>query len=186
MIKTIATRIFLVAFIITSFVSCMSPSKYVKSRARLNTNIVPPDFDPQHHILLFAEMPRLNKPEERNNAVTNKLDKALKEYCPYKYEIVSLEDIYGNSKYQDMSVYKFAIVNSLNSTWHTTTTTTTIKDNTGTNTFSVAPTARTTKIDFSFVDRSSKKNYGNSGNALPQINYTIAAFMATIKKAKGS
>jgi hypothetical protein len=131
-------------------------------------------------------MPRLNKPEERNNVVTNKLDKALKEYCPYKYEIVSLKDISGNNgKYGNMSVYKYVILNSLNSTWHSTTTTTTITDNTGTHRSSVSPSARTTTIDFYFYDRTAKKDYPASGNATSHISYTIAAFMAVIKKAKG-
>lgn len=183
--KSFGTHFFIMIIISGVLFSCMSPSKYLKKRATINTAIVPSDFDPQHHILLFAELPRLNNSEQRNNAATNKLDKALKEYCPYKYEIVSLKDIKENSKYSDMSIYKYAVVNTLNSTWHSTTTTTTITDNTGTHRSSVSPSARTTTIDFSFLDRSTKKNYGNSGNPTPQVNYTIAAFMATIKKAKG-
>jgi hypothetical protein len=162
----------------------MSVSKYVSS-ARMNTSIVPSDFNPSKHILLVAEMPRLDYPDQRNNSVTNKLDKALKEYCPYKYEIVSAKDIYDNeNKYRDTSVYKYAILNSLNSVRHTTTTTTTIKDNTGTHSTSVSPSARTTYIDFRFYDRINDTRYPISGNATSHIDYTIAAFVAVIKKVK--
>jgi hypothetical protein len=174
---------FLLLLLTLSF-SCMSVSKYV-SRVEMNTSIVPPDFNPSKHILLFAEMPRLNYPDQRNNSVTNKLDKALKEYCPYKYEIVSPKDIYEKrGKYADTSVYKYAILNSLNSVWNTTKTTTTITDNTGTHSTSVSPSARTTYIDFGFYDRTKDNRYPNSGASTAHIDYTVAAFMAIIKKSK--
>ena len=173
--------------VLTILASCMTVSKYV-SQARMNTAIVPEDFNPSRHILLVAEMPRLNNPEERNNSVTEKLDKALKEYCPYKYEIVSQKDIYDNKeKYGDTSVYKYAILNSLNSVRNTTTTSFITKDQSGrtTNTNTVAPSARTTYIDFGFYNRVDNTRYSNSGNATTHIDYTIAAFIAVIKKVKG-
>ena len=180
-------KIFLPAAVLALFSlsSCMSVSKYVR-KAKKDLSIVPADFNPQKHVLLFAEMPRLNKPSQRNDAVTKKLDKALKKYCPYKYEIVSPKDIMDTKgKYSDTSVYKYAVMNSLNSSWHSTTTTTTISDNMGTRSSSVSPSARSTSVDFHFYDRTAQKSYPNSGNATSLMNYTVAAFMDVIKKAKG-
>ena len=166
--------------------SCKSISEYTKSMSEDNIAIVPKDFDPNKHILLFAEMPRLNNPSERNNSVTEKLDKALKKYCPYKYEIVSMKDILENKgKYSDTSIYKYAILNSLNATWNTTTTTTTTTDNTGTHSSSVSPSARVTTIDFNFYDRTTAKNYPPSGKSSSFMEYTVKGFMGVVKKAKG-
>lgn len=176
------TIVFILATVL--FFSCISPSKYAR-KFDANPAVVPADFNPAKHILLVAEMPRLNNPEQTNPVVTRKMEKALKEYCPYKYEIVPLKDIYDASKYADTSVYKYAILNSLSSSWHTTTTTTTITRNSGTSRTSVSPSARTTTIDYGFFDRVSKKRYNNSGSGTSHINYTIAAFMDIIKKTRG-
>jgi hypothetical protein len=45
--------------------------------------------------------------------LTKRLDKALKENYPYKYEIVTRKDIMDNSKYAATSIYKFALLNDL-------------------------------------------------------------------------
>src|SRR5688572_8154533 len=74
--------------------------------SQLNTSIVPSDFNPQKHILLVVEMPRKNKPDERHEKATEKMDELLKKYYPYKFEIVSTEDIRANNpKYSDTSIY---------------------------------------------------------------------------------
>src|SRR5687768_16223713 len=65
------------------------------------SSVLPADYKPQKHILLVAEMPRRGNRDKRNKLVTNQLDKALKAYYPYKYEIVTLKDIKDNSKYAD-------------------------------------------------------------------------------------
>jgi len=155
------------------------------ARASFDTSKVPPDFNPSKHILLFAEMPRLNNPKERNSSITNKMDKILKEKYPYKYEIVSLQDIFENkTKYGDTSVYKYAVLNSLSSITHTTTTTVTRTNNTGNNSWSVSPSARTTYIDYGFYDRTSGVRYPNSGNSAPKLDYAVTAFIELIKRAK--
>ena len=187
MLKRVNLWIFLCVLIGSFFSSCtFSVSKQVKKYAVIRPSIVPQDYNPNKHILLVADLPRLNKPDERNNAATKKLDDAFKEYCPYKYEIVSVKDIYENkSKYGDTSVYKYAILNTLHTTWHTTTTTTTITDNTGTHSSSVSPSARSTEIDLRFFDRTTKYNYPTSGNGSVRIKFTVAAFIVDIQKAKG-
>src|SRR5688500_14002865 len=109
-----------------------------KAQNRSGVQFTPTDFDPKKHILLVAEMPKLRKPEERNESVTKQLDKALKANYPYKYEIVSMEDIVENpEKYADTSVYKYALISSLSSYERTTTTTVTR----GTHSHSVSPSA---------------------------------------------
>jgi len=78
--------------IIISLSSCWTTSKFL-DRATYNTANVPAGYNSSKHILLFVEMPRLNAPDQTNTSVTKKLDEALKEYFPYKYEIASKEDI---------------------------------------------------------------------------------------------
>jgi hypothetical protein len=146
----------------------------------------PADFDPKKHILLVAEMPRLKNPEERNESVTKKLDKAMKENYPYKYEIVSLKDIVENTpKYADTSIYKYALISSLSSYERTTTTTITRTDNFGTNSHSVSPSANVTSIDFSFYDRVSGIRGPDSGWHSSFLGMTMKKVLGIIKKEKG-
>jgi len=161
--------------------SCWTESKFVK-RANLDTSKVPADFNPRKHVLLVAEMPRINNLEQTNPSVTRKLDEALKERYPYKYEVVSPDEIFRNSsKYSDTSKYKYALVSNLDIQRHGHTTTTTMSDG---KQFSVSPSARTTYIDFQFFDRTKKLAYPPTGNAFPKIEYTVAALVALIDKAK--
>ena len=170
--------------IIILFSSCWTTNKFVK-RATYNTASVPAGYDPSKHILLFVEMPRLNAPDQTNKSVTRKLDEALKEYFPYKYEIANKDDILNiNSKYNDTSVYRFAVFNNLNSVTHTTTTTFTKTTATGTERSSVSPSARTTYLSFSFYERPNKTEYGSTGNAFPKLEYVVAAFSELVKRAK--
>jgi len=171
-------------FLITLLSSCWTTSKFI-DRATFDVSKVPADFNPSKHILLFAEMPRLNNPKQRNPSVTNKMDKVLKEKYPHKYEIVSLQDIFENkTKYGDTSVYKYAVLNSLSSVTHSTTTTTTRTDNTGTHSWSVSPSARTTYIDYGFYDRVKGTQYPKSGNSSPKLDYAVTAFIELINRAK--
>ncbi len=142
---------------------------------------IPADYNPQKHILLVAEMQRLYYPNQKSNAITNKLDKALKENFPYKYEIVSLDDIYGNkTKYGDTSIYKYALLNNVTSITHTTTTTTT----TANGSYSVSPSAKTAYLDFAFYNRISKDRYPNTGNSSSRMAWTVKILTELIKKAK--
>lgn len=167
--------------IVTSCFSCMSTEKFV-AKSELDSAKVPTGFDPKKHVLLIAEMPQLNNPEKRSNGVTGKLEKALQAYFPYKYEIVSAKEITGNlQKYADTSVYKYALLNSLSVSEHTTTTTY-IRDG---RTWSTSPSARTAYIDFAFYDRTNKQRYPNTGNGSSIIKYPVAALGALVKKTKG-
>src|ERR1041384_4324134 len=108
---------FLLSFILFS---CMTQSRFM-SHATMNMASVPPGYNPKKHILLVEEMHRLYYPEQRSDAVTNKLDKALKENFPYRYEIVSAKDINENkSKYGDTSIYKYALLTNVSTITRTT------------------------------------------------------------------
>lgn len=182
--KPTITNLFAFSCLLITTSSCWTESKFMERKAQFNTSIVPADFNPKKHILLVAEMPRLDAPDERNEKVTSKLDEALHEKYPYKYEIVSIADIQSNVKYSDTSVYKYALLNTLNSIRHGSTTKTTTTGADGTYTRTTSQSARTTYVDFNFYDRVNKKGYPATGNEFPRINYVIAAFGEIIKRAR--
>jgi hypothetical protein len=162
--------------------SCTGLSKALVS-PKMNTEIVPVDFNPKKQILLVLEMPKRNS-TKRHKGITNKLDKIFKENYPYRYEIVSPEDIYGkNSKYADTSIYKYAVLNNLSSYQRTTTTNYTFRTSTGTMRSSTSPTATITSIDFRFYDRNAQKEYPLSGNSASFLKYTATSFIDIIIKA---
>lgn len=184
--KPFRNPIALTSFLFVCLLSSCYTESYFMKRAEMDTSKIPADFNPKKHILLVAEMPRLNKPEQRNKVVTRKLDEALKEKYPYKYEIVSPQEIYTNqAKYGDTSVYKYALINSLSSVAHGHTMTVTTRSQVhGTSSSSVNPSARTTYIDFHFYDRTAKLNYPPTGNSSSRLNYTVTALVQLINKAK--
>jgi hypothetical protein len=170
--------------IIISFSSCWTTSKFVE-RGKYNTANVPAGYNPSKHILLFIEMPRLNAPSQTNKGVTKKLDEALRDHFPYKYEIAAKDDVLNiNSKYGDTSIYRFAVINNLNSITHTTTTTFIKEKATGDEISTVSPSARTTYLSFYFYDRITKEGFNNTGNSFPKLEYVVAAFSELIKRAK--
>ena len=155
------------------------------AQTRSGSQFTPDDFNPKKHILLVAEMPKQKNPEERDESVTKKLDKALQENYPYKYEIVSIKEIVENpEKYADTMVYKYALLNSLTSYERRTTTTITRKDNFGTNTYSISPSADVTSIDFGFYNRVTGERYPNSGWHSSFIGMTMKKVTGIIKKEK--
>jgi hypothetical protein len=177
-------RIVCVFLFATIFSSCWTTAKFLE-RAKYDMSKVPNDFDPRKHVLLVSEIARLNYPDQRSDEKTEQIDKLLQQYYPYKYEIVSLNDIYTNyTKYGDTSKYKYALLYYTSSITSTTTTKTTIKDNTGTHSSSVSPSAKTTYIDFGFYDRVTKATYPATGNRAPKGEYAVAAFAELVEKAK--
>ena len=148
------TLYILVPFLLAS---CWTTSKFLE-RANYDTSRVPKDFDPRKHVLLVCEISRLNFSNQRSDSKTKQIDGLLRKYYPYKYEIVSLDDIQNNrTKYGDTTKYKYALLYYLSSTTHTTTTTVTHTiPNAGTTSYSVSPSARTIYLDFGFYDRANK------------------------------
>lgn len=147
----------------------------------LDSSIVPIDFNPQKYVLLVVEMPERRNPAHRNNKLTIKMENLLKEYYPYKFEIASPEEISSNdSRFADTSIYKYAMLNNLNSLRRTTYTTVSTS---GGGQHIMSPSAITTYLSFNFFDRVNKKNYGSSAQSA-WLKTSIQAFANTIKKAR--
>jgi hypothetical protein len=172
-------RFLITGFLVAVLVSCVSKAAYVQ-RGKFDVSKVPEDFNPKKHVLLVAEMPRLNNPEESNPTVTRKLDAALRENYPFPYEIVPLRTILSNeAKYSDTSKYKYAMLNTLTSI----TRTTEIRDIHNPRAYTLSPSARTTYIAFSFMDRSNgtileSGHYGNN-----HIDVSVMSFVELLKRA---
>lgn len=142
------------------------------------STIVPADFKPEQHILLIAEMPRRRNDNERNKFVTKRLDKALKESYPYKYEIVSHAEIMNNNiKYSDTSIYKYALLNHRK--FFTSYKPVTRNSN---GSLSGGTSVTTTYIDFFFYERTTGSKYQLTGNSSPHIGRVVKAFSTLVKK----
>ena len=168
-----ALYIFIVPLLLCSCaVNRAAPTK------ELDASIVPPDFDPQKQVLLVVEMPRKNKPSERNEKVTKEMEDLLRKYYPYNFKIVSLQDLHSNN-YADTTIYKFALLNKLTGVQHTTYTTV----GSGSSMHTLSPTATTTYISYRFLDRATNKEYGNSYESA-WLKTSVQALANTVKKAK--
>lgn len=167
-------------------ISCMTASKY--ARKYMDTSIVPSDFDPNKHILLLAEMPRKRDSSARNATATRKFGRALKKYYKYRYEIVSRKEIYdSNGKYKDTSLYKFAVLNSLSSYGHSSTTIVTNPSGYGTSQHSVSQSVTITTVDLYFYDRSRNKAYPQTGSGhsnLPAFSHAFAELIDLAQQKK--
>ena len=176
---------------IVLFSSCWTTSKFVE-RANYDISKVPPDFNPKKQTLLVCEIYRLYNPHEVNKTQTENLNKLLQKYYPYKYEIVSREDIISkNSKYSDTTKYKFWLLYYLtNAPFSTAKELNTINGVNGANfssTSSNAPSRSSPTavyIDFGFYDRGASKVYLSTGNWAQKFEYGVAAFVTLLDKAK--
>lgn len=175
------TSIRFIFFLVVSILFCECAVNRTTPTSQLDASIVPADFNPGKYVLLVVQMPKRNKPDERNEKLTNQMEELLKKYYPYKFEIVSPDDISSNnSKYADTSIYKYAMVNSLSGVQHTTYITTTYENG---NQHTLSPSATTTYISYHFLDRTNNKEYGESYKS-PWLKTSVEAFANTIKKAK--
>ena len=120
-------------------------------------------------------------PRDRKGKINRQMDELLTKYYPGKYEIVESDALaLTNPKYADTSVYKYAVVNTLTGVTHTTSTTV----NPGTaNAHTVSPSATTTYIAYSFLDRSTNTSYKTSYPSA-WLKTSVEAFANTVKKAK--
>lgn len=148
---------------------------------RLDASIVPTDFNPNKHVLLITQIQKRYKPSQKDEKRTKNMESNLVKYYPYKYEIVSLQDVQAeNSRYSDTSIYKYALVTSVTGVQHSSSTTV-ATSNGGMHTLS--PSATTTYIYYRFLDRFNSKYYEPS-YASPWIKTSVEAFANTVKKAK--
>ncbi len=148
---------------------------------QLDASIVPVDFNPQKQVLLVVQIPKRYKAAQKDEKRTQKMEDLFKKYYPYKFEIVSPEEISSNNvKYADTTVYKYAILNKLQGVRHTSNYTT-YSSNGGQHTLS--PSATTTYLSYSFLDRVNNKQYNNSYQS-PYLKSAVEAFANTVMKAK--
>lgn len=147
----------------------------------LDASIVPADFNPQKQVLLIVQIPKRYKPGQKDEKRTEKMENLFRKYYPYKFEIVSPEEVNSNNaKYTDTSVYKYAIMNKLYGVRHTSNYTT-YSSNGSQHTMS--PSAVTTYLSYSFFDRVNNKQYDNSYQS-PYLKSAVEAFANTMMKAK--
>lgn len=172
MFKTIAAAS-VFCFFISFLMSSCAVNRTIPNK-KLDKSIVLADFDPQKHVILMEEMPF-----DRKGKLNRKMNDLLVKYYPGKFEIVERIAL-TNAKYSDTSIYKYAVVNALRGVNRTTTTTITNANGT----HSVSPSATTTYITYSFLDRTNNKTYGQSYPSA-WLKTSVEAFANTVKKAKG-
>lgn len=87
----------LILFLLTAVMGCNLSNYYVKNIK----NWVPKEYNPKESILLIEKFPGKSKFTES----------FIAERFPYRYEIVSREDIIkGNDKYADKKLYRFGLL----------------------------------------------------------------------------
>lgn len=179
MLKPIISLGVYIVFICILFCSC-AVNRTIPLK-QLDASIVPADFNPQQHVLLVVQIPQIHKPSQKDEKRTQKMEDLFKEYYPYKFEVVSPEEVHSNnSKYADTSVYKYALMNSLHRVRHTSNFTTYYSNGSQ---HTSSPSAITTYLSYSFFDRFNNKQYDKSYES-PWMKSAVEAFANTVKKAK--
>ncbi len=147
---------------------------------------IPKDFDPKKYTLLVMHLPNRNNLEKTSGYATKSLQKAFEKNYPYKFEIVTPDQLRTDSvKYSDTSIYKFILLNSF--------TTTEREDGgykknlkTGLITPNPAKRVKTTTIDFAFYDFLSYKQYPFLGARNSFVGPTIEALTNAINEVTGN
>ena len=146
---------------------------------------IPTDFDPQKYTLLVMHLPNRNNPEKTSGYATNNLRKTLTKFYPYKFEIVTPKNLRDDSlKYADTSVYRFILLNSLNTTdrvdggYTKNIRTGIIKMNS-------PERVKMTTVDFSFYDLSKEKQYPFLGAYHSSLWRTIKPLVKAVNEVSG-
>ena len=168
-----------IIFALSIFIaSCTIPVRTVV-RGPLLASDVPPNFDPEKHVLLVATTQRLDKPEEIDKKSARKLEKALRENFPYRYEIVTKKDIYENpERYSDTAIYRYALVGKRKVLIDEWTLEGELEEG-----ISFSPGFRRTYIDFAFYNRVDKVHYPFSGSGTSVMKIAINNVATRINKA---
>jgi hypothetical protein len=150
-----------------------------------NPEMIPPHFDPNKHVLLVLQLPKLRNPEKVHAAGTKDIDDAFKaNYTGYQYVMISPADLEdGNSKYKDTSVYRFVLYNtgvkiSRIDGGYTLRT----DPSTGLTMRTSNPPDRVgqTIVDFYMHDRVTNENYVRSGRPTSFIKMTLRPIILTM------
>ncbi|HLP39502.1 hypothetical protein [Lacibacter sp.] len=177
----------LFALILTTFAgkTSFAQEKEEKIKWAPNPEMIPPHFDPNKHVLLVLQLPKLRNPEKVHAAGTKDIDDAFKaNYTGYQYVMISPADLEdGNSKYKDTSVYRFVLYNtgvkiSRIDGGYTLRT----DPSTGLTMRTSNPPARVgqTIVDFYMHDRVTNENYVRSGRPTSFIKMTLRPIILTM------
>jgi len=125
----------------------------------IHFELIPPDFNPKVHVLLVMHLPNRQHPEKTSKHATNSLRKVFdKNYLPYKYIIVTPQELSDSTKYGDMSIYRFVLGNSV-TTFGRVDGGYTLNLNTGIRTPNLPKQVAYTVISFRFYDRVKHRFY---------------------------
>lgn len=150
-----------------------------------NPEMIPPNFDPNKHVLLVLQLPKLRNPEKVHAAGTKDIDDAFKaNYTGYQYVMISPADLEdGNSKYKDTSVYRFVLYNTAVKIGRIDGGYTLRTDaSTGLTMRTSNPPDRVgqTIVDFYMHDRVTNENYVRSGRPTSFIKMTLRPIILTM------
>ena len=167
-------RTFLILPVICLLLSSCAGLEKTFTKPKYNTAIIPKEFNPGAAVLLVAEMPKAYASDVRNTSVTNKMNKIYRKKYNYPYEIVSVKEITEpESKYSDMTRYRYVVLNSLSRMERVN-----VADVTD-----VTKDMTFTFINYRFYDRLEKTYYDLSPNSSTFIKYVLPAFIETIRQA---
>ncbi len=152
---------------------------------KIDTLIVPSDFDPQKSVLLFLHIPAKKDQNESHKKATGKMNKMLQENYPYPYEIVSPQDL-NDPKYSDTIKYRYVIYPSVNMR-HRSEKRTYVKT---VNNREYRRTETTAGVDiyswdFFFYDRVKEISYPATGKSASWFEIPFSSFLKTLKKVRG-
>jgi hypothetical protein len=175
-------RILILAFILTA-ISGVSSAQFWK--LKVADECIPKDFDPEKYTLLVVHLPNRNNPEKTSEYATKNLRQALEKNYPYKFVIVTPAEMRDeNSPYKDTSIYRFMLLNSINTTPRS--------DGgytknlrTGIITPNSPHRVQTTTVDFSFYDLGTDTQYPFMGANNSNLNATIKPMTEAVNKVSG-
>ncbi len=175
----------LLSFCVINITASAQTEKEEKIKFAPNPEMIPPHFDPNKHVLLVLQLPRLRNPEKVHAAGTKDIDDAFKDnYTGYQYVIISPAELEGeNSKYKDTSVYRFVLYNTgvkigrVDGGY-------TLRTDVSTGLTMRSPNTPTriaqTIVDFYFHDRATNENYVRSGRPTSFIKMTLRPIILTM------
>jgi hypothetical protein len=174
-------------FFLFFFVSSISVSAQTETEEKIkfapNPEMIPPHFDPNKHVLLVLQLPKLRNPEKVHAAGTKDIDDAFKaNYTGYQYVMISPADL-QDEKYKDTSVYRFVLYNTavkINRVDGGYTLRTDASTGLTMRTSNAPARVAQTIVDFYFHDRSNNENYVPSGRPTSFIKMTLRPIVLTM------
>lgn len=173
------------SFLVMLFTFSFNTASAQMWKLKVDHECIPKDFDPEKFTLLVMHLPNRGNPQKTSKYATKGLRKAFEENYPYKFEIVTPEQLRTDSvKYSDTSVYRFLLLNSF-------TTTPRVdggyRENlqTGVRTPNAPQRVQITTIDFSFYDLTTETQYRFLGSLNSYVAPTVKSLVKAINEVSG-